>query len=468
MSEAYSYDPDDLLKDADIEPAEEADSSGGFGDPAAAEPGYESAGDPAYEDEDAAPAPAAAEAFPADFQTSSAGMAVPRIAIQAFCENPDTARLIETAAGDRRLAKTQVTVNMGGLSTAIETFHDRSTPNLIIVETGMRSQHLFEQLEELAAVCDPETSVIVVGAANDITLYRELIKRGVSEYLVPPLTPVQLINAIGAIYTDPDQPYTGQTIAFVGAKGGAGSSTIAHNVGWCIAENAHINATIVDLDLPFGTAGLDFNQDPTQGVADALTQPERVDDVLLDRLLLHCTERLTLFSAPGTLDREWEIDAAAYETVIDQVRRSVPYVILDLPHMWNRWMRNTLLAADDIVVTATPDLASLRNTKNLFDLVRANRPNDTPPKVVLNQVGVPKRPEIPVKDFCEALGVDACLVLPFDPVMYGKAANNGQMVSELDAASKAAEGMMHLARVVTGRTVEAKNKSLISKLLGRS
>lgn len=469
MSEAYTYDPDELLKDADIETADDPDVIDEFAGLTADEPVHEAADELTYDDAaPAAPAATSPDAFPADFQTSTAGAAVPRIAIQAFCENPETAKLIETAAGDRRLAKTQVTVNMGGLSTAIETFHDRSTPNLIIVETGMRSQHLFNQLEELAAVCDPETSVIVIGAANDITLYRELMKRGVSEYLVPPLTPVQLINAVAAIYTDPDQPYTGQTIAFVGAKGGAGSSTIAHNVGWCIAENAHINSTIVDLDLPFGTAGLDFNQDPTQGVADALTQPERVDDVLLDRLLLHCTERLTLFSAPGTLDREWEIDASAYETVIDQVRRSVPYVILDLPHMWNRWMRHTLLAADDIVVTATPDLASLRNTKNLFDLVKANRPNDAPPKVVLNQVGVPKRPEIPVKDFCEALGVDACLVLPFDPVMYGKAANNGQMVSELDANSKAAEGMMHLARVITGRTVEAKNRSLISKLLGRS
>ena len=161
------------------------------------------------------------------------------------------------------------------------------------------------------------------------------------------------------------------------------------------------------------------------------------------------------------------MDAAAYEQVIDTVRRSVPYVMLDIPHGWNRWTRNTLLSADEIVVTATPDLASLRNAKNLFDLVRAQRPNDGPPKIVLNQVGVPKRPEIPVKDFCEALGAEPCLVLPYEPAIFGAAANNGQMVNEMRGDSKAAEGMLHLARVITGRHVESNSKSLFSKLLGR-
>jgi len=480
MSEAYSYDADELMEAAEIEPeqpeedgaldlSQEIRESDAF-DRSGAEQAYPPAEEALGRYEDAADHDGyAAQADMPVFEdeASASAQPVPRIAIQAFCERTETARLIQGAASDRRLAKAQVTVNMGGLHTAIETFHDKSTPHLIIVESGMQGSSLFAQLDELAAVCDPETNVIVIGAANDIGLYRELMRRGVSEYLVPPLTPVQLISSIADIYVDPEAPFVGRSIAFIGAKGGAGSSTIAHNVGWCIAESAQMNTTIVDLDLPFGTAGLDFNQDPTQGVADALREPERLDDVLLERLLSRCTERLTLFSAPGTLDREWEIDANAYEQVLDTVRRSVPFVILDLPHSWNRWVRNTLLSADDIVVTASPDLASLRNAKNLFDLVRANRPNDAPPKIVLNQVGVPKRPEIPVKDFCEALGAEPCLVLPFEPTVFGAAANNGQMINELKGDAKAAEGMLHLAREITGRSVESRPKSLIAKLLGR-
>lgn len=474
MSQAHSYDADSLLEAADIELADDgyAEDTGLTGHQPHDDPRH-GLTDPVDDDFDAvdldvesAPMPSPAmSAF--DGESAPTDHPIPRIAIQAFCERPETARLIQNSASDRRLAKAQVTVNMGGLHTAIETFHDKSTPHLIVVESGMQGQSLFDQLDELAAVCDPETNVILIGAANDISLYRELMRKGVSEYLVPPLSPVQLISAISNIYVDPDAPFAGRAVAFIGAKGGAGSSTIAHHVGWCIAESAHVNATIVDLDLPFGTAGLDFNQDPTQGVADALREPERLDDVLLERLLSRCTDRLTLFSSPGTLDREWEMDASAYEQVIDTVRRSVPYVILDIPHGWNRWTRNTLLSADEIVVTATPDLASLRNAKNLFDLVRAHRPNDGPPKIVLNQVGVPKRPEIPVKDFCEALGAEPCLVLPYEPAIYGAAANNGQMVNEMRGDSKAAEGMLHLAREITGRHVESGSKSLFSKLMGR-
>jgi pilus assembly protein CpaE len=103
-------------------------------------------------------------------------------------------------------------------------------------------------------------------------------------------------------------------------------------------------------------------------------------------------------------------------------------VVLDLPHSWSAWTRRVLIGSDDLVVVATPDLASLRNAKNIVDLVRQARPNDAPPRLVLNQVGVPGRPEIPVKDFGEALGVTPSLVLPFDPKPFGQAANNGQMV----------------------------------------
>ena len=130
------------------------------------------------------------------------------------------------------------------------------------------------------------------------------------------------------------------------------------------------NTVIVDLDLPFGTAGLDFNQDPLQGVADALSQPDRLDPVLLDRMMARCGERLSLFAAPATLDVDYDISAEAFEEVTSKIRATAPYVVLDLPHLWSGWMRRTLLAADDVVITATPDLASLRNAKNIVDLVR--------------------------------------------------------------------------------------------------
>ncbi len=376
---------------------------------------------------------------------------VPRITIAAFCERPDTAHMVEKSGADRRLSRAHLTVSMGGLSAAIEQYHDESTPNLIVIESGMRGRGLFEQLDELAGVCDAGTKVVVIGAANDIALYRELIRRGVSEYLVPPLAPLQLVRAVSHLFADPDKPFIGKVTAFIGAKGGVGSSTLAHNLAWQLSETCRLDTTILDLDLSFGTAGLDFNQDTNQGIGDALSQPDRLDDVLLERLMTKCTERLSLFTAPATLDREWELGTDAYEAVIGEVRATVPHIILDMPHTWSSWVKNTLLQADDVVIVASPDLACLRNAKNLYDLVRARRANDAPPKIIVNQVGVPKRPEISVKDFAEALGAEPDLVLPFEPALFGQATNNGQMLSEINADSKAVTGIMAMAYDLAGK-----------------
>ncbi|OLF81650.1 pilus assembly protein CpaE [Maricaulis sp. W15] len=424
--------------------------------------------DPVFEDvQDEVAAIQVGESLYGEVDNDVSDQPVPRISVGAFCERPETGALIHNAANDRRLAKAHVTVELGGLPAAIERYHDETTPNLLIIESGMRGRGLFDQLEELAGVCDPDTKVIIIGAANDISLYRELMKRGVSEYLVPPMTPIHVIRTISELFLDPEQPFAGKTIAFIGAKGGVGSSTIAHNATWALTEGMQSDAVLVDLDLSFGTAGLDFNQDPAQTLGDALAEPDRLDDALLDRLLVRCTDRLSLFSAPATLDKEWDFGTQDYEMVLEKVRRQAPYVALDLPHMWTPWVKQTLLAADQVVVTVAPDLASLRNAKNLFDLVAGARPNDEPPRVVINMAGMPKRPEIPIKDFAEALGTPPTLVLPFEPQLFGKAANNGQMITELDPKSKAAEGFSHLASLVSGRTpVAMPKRSLIAKLFG--
>lgn len=390
---------------------------------------------------------------------------VPRISIQAFCEDPRNGMIVQRASEDRRLAKAHITVHMGGMQAAIEFFRDTPTPNLVFIEvTGSRSA-IYAHLENLSRVCDPGTKVVLIGQVNDISLYRGLMRQGVSEYLVPPLSVPQIIDTISALYIDPDSPPIGRCVSVIGTKGGCGSSTIAHNLAWVLAEMMLEDVTLVDLDLPFGTAALDFNQDPLQGVADALSAPERLDEQLLERLLIRCTERLSLFAAPGALDREYNLDPEAYETVLDMVRTSVPMMVVDLPNAWETWTRRVILQSDEIVVVTMPDLASLRNAKNLVDLLRTARPNDGDPKLVVNQVGVPKRPEIPVKDFAEALKLDPALVLPFDPQTFGAAANNGQVVTELKPDARAAVGFKQLAALISQREIEPKTVTPIQAFL---
>jgi pilus assembly protein CpaE len=376
---------------------------------------------------------------------------VPRITLHIFCERPESYATAEAATRDRRMGRATTVVRMGGLAAAVEQYQNQPTPSLVIVESQDRGGALIELLDRLAEVCDPGTKVVVIGSHNDIALYRELMRRGVSEYLVPPLQTLQLIRAITTLYADPSAPFVGRQIAFCGARGGVGSSTVAHNLAYTLSQRMQTNTVIVDFDLPFGTAGLDFNQDPLQGVADALSQPDRLDPVLLDRMMVRCTDHLSLFAAPATLDDDYDISAEAFEEVASKIRTTAPYVVLDLPHLWSGWMRRVLLGADDVVITAAPDLASLRNAKNVVDLMRQARPNDAPPWLVMNQVGLPGRPEIPVKDFAEALGLETALCIPFDAKLFGQAANNGQMIEELNGRSRAAESLQQLAQVLARR-----------------
>lgn len=376
---------------------------------------------------------------------------IPRISIQAFCESPNLADVMQHTAEDRRLSKAHVSVHMGGVQAAVAHYQESPTPNLIIVESSLPRQHMLAELDRLAECCDAGTKVIVVGTTNDVVLYRELLKRGVSEYLVAPVSVLGLMESISNLYNNPESDPVGHVYAFIGAKGGVGSSTICHNVGWTLSEVLSSNVIIADMDLAFGTTGLDFNQDPVQGIAEALSSPERLDEVLLDRLLTKCSEHLSIFAAPVVLDRDYDLSPDACDMVIDVVRQNVPYVAIDLPHTWTAWTKRMLLQADEVVITAAPDLANLRNAKNIVDLIKSVRKNDRPPHLVINMQNMPKRPEISLKEFETAIDIKALTVIDFDSETFGQAANNGQMIEELGTKSKAAVSFRDIAMVLANR-----------------
>jgi pilus assembly protein CpaE len=393
---------------------------------------------------------------------------IPRISIQAFCETESVAGPIERAGEDRRMAKAHLKVHMGGVATAIEFYQSAPTPNLIILESRSEPKQLMEQLARLSEHCDPSTKVIVIGHYNDVGLYRDLIRSGISEYVIAPISMADIVGVISSIFIDPEAEPIGRSLAFIGAKGGVGSSTIAHNVAWAISSLFKSEVVVADLDLAFGTANINFDQDPAQGIAEAVFSPERIDEVYLDRLLAQCAEHLSLLAAPSTLDRTYDFDAEAFSQIIDTAQRSAPTLILDVPHIWTAWTRNTLSQADDVIITATPELANLRNTKNLVDTLKKLRPNDPPPKLVINQAGMPKRPEISTADFAEPLEISPMSVIPFEPLLFGNAANNGRMLGEMDAKSPIVGIINEMAHVLTGRSeVKVKKKAGLGNILGK-
>ena len=393
---------------------------------------------------------------------------LPRVSIHAFCETPQVQATIEAVKTDRRMARVHLKSVSGGIRSAMEFFSEAPTPNLILLEANQSYDDLINDLDQLAEVCDVGTKVVLIGHINDVQIYRDLVRRGVSEYIVAPVGQIELIQALSDLFANPETEPLGKTIAFIGAKGGVGSSTMAHNIGWSISSVHQQDTIITDFDVAFGTAGLDFNEDPHQTIADAIKAADRLDDQFLERLLTRCSDRLSLLTAPAVLDKTCDYEGGFFDPMMELLQNSAPYTILDLPHVWSDWNKNLLFGADEIVITAVPDLANLRNVKNLLDLANQERRSDRAPRLIINQVGLQKRPEIKPKDFVAALERDDFIEIPFDAATFGLAANNGQMIAELGSAGKLSTIFDHLAADITGRSDAPRgNKSLFAPLLGK-
>ena len=374
----------------------------------------------------------------------------PRVSVQAFCATAETAAAVRSAGEDRRLGKAHLTVQMGGMATAIESYRTVPTPNVIILETEGRSD-ILAGLDQLATVCDAGTRVVVIGSDDDVAPYRELVRRGVSDYVVGPVDTLDVVRSICGLFSASEAVAVGRIIAIVGAKGGVGASTVAHNVAWAIARDLALDSVVIDLDLAFGTASLDYNKDPLQGIANAVFSLERPDTAFIDRLLAKCTDHLSLLAAPATLERVYDFGEQAFDAIFDTLRMTMPCIVLDIPHQWSGWTKRALVGADDILIVAEPDLANLRNTKNMITMLKASRPNDQTPLYCLNQVGMPRRPEINARGFAKTIESPPVAAIPFDSRMFGTAANNGQMIAEISANHRTTRMFLQLAQRLTGR-----------------
>jgi pilus assembly protein CpaE len=391
----------------------------------------------------------------------------PRVSVQAFCETAQTSAAVEAAGLDRRLGKAHVTIRMGGMASAIETYRTVPTPNVIVIETEGQSD-ILAGLDQLATVCDAGTRVVVIGNENDEAPYRELVRRGVSDFVIGPVDTLDVVRSICGLFSAAEEVAVGRMIAIVGAKGGVGASTVAHNVAWAIARDLSLDSVVIDLDLAFGTAGLDFNKDPMQGIANAVFAAERPDTAFIERLLAKCTDHLSLLAAPATLDRVYDFGEQAFDAIFDTLRMTTPCIVLDIPHQWSGWTRRALIGADDILIVAEPDLANLRNTKNMLNMLKTSRPNDRAPLYCLSQVGMPKRPEITPREFADAIESQPIASIPFDPRMFGAAANNGQMIAEISAGHRASKMFVQIAQQMTGRGDSKKPRgSFLSPIISK-
>jgi len=413
------------------------------------------------------PTPAGADATP-----PPPGLMLPRGRIDAFTASPSLLATLEAAAKDRRSVRSEFTIRPGGFAEAMDVYRGSPPPDLVVIEDSSAVEDLEWKIEALAEFCPPTTRLLVVGDCNDILLYRRLIKLGVSDYLVQPITPLTLLDSIAAIVIDEDDSKDlGLVVAFVGVRGGVGASTVAHNAASICARRFDATTLLIDADIGFGTAALQFDIAAPQGLADALKEGEDLDSEVLERLTHWRDKRFGILAAPDRPDQMAFPEPGVMRHLVDQARRLAKFVILDLPHGWSPHTAEAIAAADRVVLVATPDLPSLRNARTLLGLLQKLRPNDEPPQLVLNRMPTRGKPCVSKEDFVRVLDRKVAVALPCDEAAVS-AEMAGCVLAEDAPSCDFVNGIGTLITEVSGRepftSVKAIPASLFSRLFSRS
>lgn len=375
-----------------------------------------------------------------------------RIPIGAFLLNQDSVNAVEALKEDRFFFRSTIEIHEGGIDAAPTHLADKKTPTLLIVETSANKDRMFEQLEALANVCDPDTRLVLIGTENDIELFRTLIAEGVSDYLISPVSAEQLKESVAKIFHGAESDSDGKVITFIGMTGGSGSSVISHNVAHELSAIYDEQVIVVDLDMAYGTAALDYNMQPRQTIVDALTQSQGLDAALLNQFFMELDEtKLSVLASPASLGTGLQVTSEPIDALMRVLKPMAEFIVLDVPHVWEGWVNDILASSDEVVLVCRPDLTNLRNAKNVVEFLGPKRGVDAPTRLVLNQVGAAKRADLSEKDFKDALALEPALSIPYDPEAFGLALNNGEMMSKASAKSKATAGIIELTKIVSGR-----------------
>jgi pilus assembly protein CpaE len=378
--------------------------------------------------------------------------AAPRIAagrmpLIAFVD-ADTERLLQESS----LTVGRSLIIRGGIAKAIEYLNEQRSPHLLLVDISGIDLPL-SQIQTLADVCEPGTNVVAIGDHNDVGLYRDLVEAGVSNYIVKPLTRELLTKALTPKTTSREITGAstglklGKMISFIGARGGVGSTTLAGNLAWHLANRQSRRVALVDLDLQHGDCSLLFNIDTTPGFRDALANPLRLDNLLLDRIMTQVGERLFVLGSEEPMQDNVQFTATAVDTLFSALRSQFHYVVVDVPRIAAPAYRRALEIADRRVIVVDQTMRAMRDAVRLAKMVGEG--TEAGNIFVVNRFGEAGRYGLPMKDVHKVLQVQAASLVPFLPSLVAPSAQHG-----LAAASKRgkfADAVSTLALEISGR-----------------
>lgn len=370
--------------------------------------------------------------------------------VAAFIGDDATRQMLNEAASEKG-----ATIRPGGPREAMEWLGRGIIPKLLVVDFSGRD----DPLAEAAALKDAAgegSRLIALGQANDVALYRGLIRLGFVDYLVKPVSSDMLKAAFAAASAGtsrasagPAVPEGGRVVLVVGARGGAGASMVATNAAWIMAEELDRRSALLDLDLQFGTSSLALNLAPSRGLAEALLNPDRIDQLFVASAMMQEGRNLSILSAEEALDRAADWNPAAVEALVGELRRSYDWIWIDLPRNLAPSHASLVSQTSHILLVTDLSLAAMRDTLRLLSFFR-----DTAPaaKILLiaNRAGGKSPSAVSRTEFEKAIDAKIDIMLPDEPQLMAKAATVGRALPEVAKKSRLVEQLRAIDRAVVG------------------
>ena len=374
---------------------------------------------------------------------------LPTARVDLFLKDKETTDAAQSLLNDWRFARVKDSVEEGNVETAINSYKEAKSPNLIIIETDTTDESFVESLGRLSEHCDENTSAIIIGPVNDVNLYRSLTSMGVSDYLVRPVPLETLSEIIAGNLIEKLGTKGSRLIAVVGAKGGVGTSSLTQGLSWGISENLNQKTFLMDAAGGWSSLSVGMGFEPATTLYEAVRAASNKDEDNLKRMFFKANDNLTVLSAGADPMLEASVHAQQYEELIDLMMVKYPVEVVDLSGAIPSLKRTVINRAHELIVVTTPTLPALRAARSLMQEVKLLKNGDLSSlDLIVNMEGMIPSKEVPKKDIADALDFKPSMTIPFDAKLFIGAENEGKKLTGHKAGVDIVNKLLPIARDV--------------------
>lgn len=401
---------------------------------------------------------------------------LPASSVDFYATDDGTVALAQQLAADWRFARVAIRTERASIAAAVAYYRETASPELIIIETNDIGEGFIEQLGALSGVCAEGTDAVVIGPKNDVHLYRNLVEMGVKDYLVRPVSDLDMVKVIARTLIGKRGLSGSRLVAVIGSKGGVGTTAISQILAWNISVKLKQKTMLMDAAGSAGSLGIAYGLEPTTTRLEAVRIGGSGSEDDMKRICQILSEQMSVLVCGGDAFFSDSPDPDSMELLVNRVMQKNPVVIMDLSGASPGVQKRILARASEVVLVTTPMLSALRNTRTLLSELKTIRAHLKEVDLVINRQGVAPTEEVPTSDIEAALGVKPSAVIQHLPKIFAASETTGKPVGQNRAADQIMEALMPIS--IKAAATEYKDSgaesakdggmmSLIRKALGK-